>query len=236
MSDRERYLEVLEKLGGAKGDWRKGEIEIITDPDLMTQAAQKVGQEIGVVDEDPYVIHLRDAVWFPPKPGETEPVLGAYIRFVYTYELRKNLGVFVLPVHTDGRIVFNLTFRHALRGWTMEGSGTIGKEGESVMKSVERCMKDELGCEVKSLHELTDKFVPERGLLGGLVPIYLARVDFQHKEVDDPTVRGHVLLTYEEFWDVIRNGGAYEHKGVEHYCCDGYTIAAVQLAELKGFI
>lgn len=231
----DRYFEVLTQLDHPLGSWKDGEIEIITDIDLIRQAEKKIGATVGVIDEDRYVIHIRDAVFLPPKVGTTEPILGTYIRFVYTYELQKNLGVFVLPIHTDGRIVLNLTFRHALRRWVIEGCGTIAQSGESQMDTIKRCVDQELGCELIDHRKITDYFVPERGLIGGLVPIYAAKVDFQSTVVYDPTVQGHVLLTAEQYLEYVQRGEV-ELNGRKYICCDGYTIAAVTIAREKGWL
>ncbi len=234
MLNDKRYFEVLAQLGHPNGSWKDGEIEIITDLDLIDQAEKKTGTEVGVISENKYLIYLNDAVWFAPGPGKTEPSLGTYIRLVYTYELTGNLGVFVLPIHIDGRMVCNAAFRHALRAWTVEGSGTIAKSGETIKDTIKRCMDAELGCEVLNLRELTDKFVPERGLLGGRVPIYAAQIEYEHKQVEDSTVRGHVLMWPEVFWETIARGGVFVTDGREYIGVDGYTIAAVKLAEMAG--
>lgn len=225
----QRYFEVLEQLGAPKGDWKQGEIEIVTDPKLMLEAEERSGQTVGVIDEDRFVLHLRDAVLFPPKVGSTEPQLGTYIRFVYTYELQKNLGVFILPINRHRQIVLNLTFRHALRRWVVEGCGTIAKSGEQRIETITRCVQQELGCDVISYRKLTDYFIPERGLIGGLVPMYEVQVDFVPKEVDDPTVRGHTLMYPDDFFEAV-NQGTILIDGREYICCDGYTIAAVKMA------
>jgi hypothetical protein len=231
----ERYFEVLKLLDEPLGDWRQGEIQIITDPELIAQAEAKHGIEVGVIDEDRYVLHLRDAVFFPPKAGQTEPVLATYIRFVYAYQLKGNPGISILPVTKDGLLVLNRTFRHALRRWVIEAAGTIAKDGETRLDSIIRCVKDELGSRIHKWHRVTDHFVPERGLVGGTVPIYVVVVDYEPSEVADATVSGHVLLTPAELAAALR-AGKYHYQGRDYHCCDGYTIAAVRFAELHGLI
>ncbi|HMQ01845.1 MAG TPA: hypothetical protein PKD79_02115 [Candidatus Doudnabacteria bacterium] len=230
-----RYLEVLEKLGEPLGDWTKGETQITTNPKLMKKVEDKLGVPVGVIDEDQYLIHLRDAVLFPPKKGETEPRLGSYIRLVYTYQLSKNLGISILPINSDGKMVMNRAYRHAPRHWTIEAAGTIAKQGESHLATVKRCVRDELGCEVLKAVRLTTHFIPERGLLGGQVPIYAVYVDYKPNRFSDPTVAGHLLMTTQQYWKAV-SSGKVRRKGVVYLCCDGYTNTAVKLAEMKGLI
>jgi hypothetical protein len=192
--------------------------------------------KIGIVDQDKYLTHLRDAVLFPPKKGESEPIEGTYIRMVYGGQLKGNVGVFLLPMTKDKKIVLNIAFRHSIRAFTLEGAGTIAKAGESIEESAKRCMHDELGCEAVSITKLTDNFVPERGLLDGFVPIYAVEVELpDNAEVSDPTVRGHIALSKEEYLAAVKNG-TYKMNGQTYIFNDGYTNTAVLLAMAHGLI
>ena len=81
------YLYYLKELNEPKGDYQRGEIEIVLDPADIgkiermqkerliqkglshTKAAQC--SRVGIVAEDQYIVWLRDAVYFPTKIAGT---------------------------------------------------------------------------------------------------------------------------------------------------------------------
>src|SRR5689334_18659123 len=77
----EEYFSYVKQLDQSNGNFREGEIEIVTDPEEISQI-QKVQEKrllqkgfsadkaaefsrVGIVNEDHYWIWLRDAVYFP---------------------------------------------------------------------------------------------------------------------------------------------------------------------------
>ncbi|MBI3685633.1 hypothetical protein HY250_04470 [Candidatus Azambacteria bacterium] len=251
------YLEVLEQLKEPNGDVTKGEIEIITDPDEIVRTEEIVreryrkqrkdsGSEtprdewatVGVIDEDQYLVHLRDAVKFPGKPGK-EPILGTYIRLVYKNQLKGNLGISLFVVDRNRRIILNRAFRHSIRRWVMEAAGTIARDNEKTEETISRCINHELGMEPLLIRLLTTKgYVAERGLVGGLVPIYYVLVDPMEERqgsIIDPSVSGHVALTREEYESALLKG-VHDFNGIPHIFNDGYTNAGFLLATLNGLV
>ncbi len=233
------------------GDWTNGEIQIVTDVQLIEKiVAQKrkelsklgsknIDEEskIGIISDDQYLIIFRDAVIFPPKKGEKKPYYSTYLRIVYKYEFLGNLGVSILPMNvSDNKIILNLNYRHALRGFSCELPGNISRENENEEDTVRRCVHEELGGNVIELKKLTPQgFVSERGFIGGKCPIFQVYVDGIAEKVSDPTILGHLCLTKDEFKQNLIKGFV-EVDGRKYHFCDGYTSTAFLLAELNGFI
>ncbi len=230
---RERYFALLERLNEPVGDWRKGELEIVTQPMRIRQHLKAGGEPMGIMYEDRYVYFLRDLVLFPPKPGSVEPRLGTYIRVVYKNRLKGNPGIFILAYDTYGRLVLNRTYRHATRHWMLEGQGTIAKDSERREESVERCVRDEIGRPISQMSLLCEDFVSERGLVGDAIPVYLVALGGQPIDhVEDATIAGHVALVPEAYESALQKG-YYEIDGIAHRLRDGYTMSAFLLAKLR---
>jgi hypothetical protein len=105
----DRYFSYMQQIAKSNGNFREGEIEIITNPEEIARV-QKAQESrlltkgfspadaaeftrIGVVNEGQYWIWLRDAVYFP------KGIPGTYDRLLWKSELQGNhAGVAVLPV------------------------------------------------------------------------------------------------------------------------------------------
>src|SRR5882762_10182094 len=125
LGDVENHIEKM-----PKGDHRKGEIEIVTDLAEVTSIENKQIERLmkkgwseeearessrtGIVAQDIFWIWLRDAVIFPT--GAT----GTYDRLLWQKSMERLIGVAVLPILSNGRVVLNLNFRHATRSWEFE--------------------------------------------------------------------------------------------------------------------
>lgn len=247
-----RYLELLKALaaiGEPLGDCRKGEIQIVDDPQKIGEIERAVAgrlaaqghpaeyAKVGILAEDQYALYVRDAVLFPPKTPGGEPAAGTYIRYIYRNTLNGNPGISILPFTADGRVVLNRAYRHALRRRTVEAPGTIAKDGETAVDAVKRCMAFELGAAVPdaAIRLLTPHYAPDRGLIGGTVPIYAVELSMAPGQAEDPTVMGHVVVDGASALDALKEG-VIDVGGVPHHFCDGYTIAGLLFAGLRGLI
>ena len=125
-----RYLDILHDPHydlGPFGHWKKGEIEINTEVGqiqkiekqtklrLMAKGIQeKTAKEwstVGIIAEDNYLMWIPDAVIFP------SGVYGTYDRIVWKSGMDGAPGAAVLPLLSTKKIVVNLNYRHATRGW-----------------------------------------------------------------------------------------------------------------------
>lgn len=185
----ESYFSYIKQLNQSNGNYREGEIEIVTDPTEISQI-QKIQENrllkkgfseekarefsrIGVVNEDQYWIWLRDAVYFP------QGVPGTYDRLVWKNELQEKLaGVAVLPVLPSNRIVLILNYRHATRSWELELPRGRVDSKESLEAAAFRELKEETGLIASSMSFLGE-MTPDTGVLSSVIPVFLGKISGQ---------------------------------------------------------
>jgi ADP-ribose pyrophosphatase len=180
------YLYYLKELNEPKGDYQRGEIEIVLDPsdiskiqDMQkerliqkgfshTKAAQC--SRIGIIAEDQYIVWLRDAVYFPKKIG------GTYDRIIWKNHFKnKSSGVAVLPILPSGDIVLNLNYRHSTRSWELELPRGAIEGSETDEQAAIRELQEETGFEVESIVSL-GKMAPDTGILSSIIPVFIGFV------------------------------------------------------------
>lgn len=202
----DEYFSYLKQLDQSIGDYRQGEIEIVTDPAEISQI-QKVQENrllkkgfsteqalefsrIGVVREDHYWLWLRDAVYFPKK------IPGTYDRLIWKSELNRGFpGVAVLPILPSGRIVLNLNYRHATRSWELElPRGGVGSQ-ESMEAAALRELKEETGMVASSLI-LLGQIAPDSGALSSVIPVFLGKVSGQTESATEYSEAIAAALTF----------------------------------------
>lgn len=241
-----QYLTFLKASKIYLGDVAKGEIEIITDPELIVQIEEEhqhrhftfkglVGQtpswRSGIVAMDRFFVFLRDPVKFPGKSITT----GLYDRLEYVNGLLGSVGVAVLPV-CNGKALMPLVFRHATRKWCVEIPGTISVDGESFEQSVRRCVFNELGAstEIGTITKVGD-IISERGILGNEVPIFAVEVNVVSGRVQDTVTTGATEITFSRYLE-LRKDGVLVHGDRSYICKDAYTDTAMMLAHASGLI
>jgi len=188
------YFLYVQQLGASKGDYKKGEIEVVLDV-AEIQKVQKTQEErlvkkgfsaadaktfshVGLISEDQYWIWLRDAVLFP------KGVPGTYDRLIPKSALKKQgPGVAVLPLLPSGAIVLNLNYRHATRSWELELPRGGMDPKETVEEAARREVREETGY-VPSTLVFLGYMAPDTGILSSVVPVYLGKVS--SKEAADP--------------------------------------------------
>lgn len=241
-----QYLAFLKESKIYLGDVNQGEIEIVTNPDLIMQIEEEnqpkhftfkglVGQtpswRSGIVAMDRFFVFLRDPVKFPGKVIKT----GLYDRLAYVNGLLGSVGVAVLPV-CNGKALMPLVFRHATRKWCVEIPGTISVDGECVEDSVKRCVFNELGAgtEIDAITKVGD-IISERGILGNEVPIFAVEVKMVGGQVRDTVTTGTIELSFSRYLE-LRKDGCLVQGGKSYVCKDAYTDTAMMLAHSAGII
>lgn len=107
-------------MGVRKGDFKKGEIEIIKENPVFSNR---------------YLSAFNDEVIFPSE------VSGTYFRVVPSC----TVSVCVLPVADDGDFYFLKTYRHAMRGWCFEVPKGGVEQGEDIESAALRELQEESG-------------------------------------------------------------------------------------------
>jgi ADP-ribose pyrophosphatase len=182
----EDYFSYLKQLAQPNGSYRKGEVEIVTDPAEIS-SVQKIQENrllkkgfseadavefsrIGVIREDQYWIWLRDAVYFP------KGVPGTYDRLIWKSALKSNApGVAVLPILPSGHIVLNLNYRHATRSWELELPRGGIQANETIEVAALREVKEETGLVAPSVTFLGN-MAPDTGVLSSVIPVFVGKI------------------------------------------------------------
>lgn len=179
----------MQQLAQSNGNFRQGEIEIVTNPEEIAEV-QKVQMSrllkkgfssedaaefsrIGIVNEDQYWIWLRDAVYFP------KGVPGTYDRLLWKSELQgKRAGIAVLPVLPSGQVILILNFRHATRSWELELPRGGINPGETQEEAALRELKEETGF-IASSTTFLGEIAVDTGTLSSITPVFLGKIATQ---------------------------------------------------------
>jgi ADP-ribose pyrophosphatase len=226
------YLSWVLSQPGRVGDHKKGEIEIVTDPDTVaavvkgrrnlqrSDLSNGVGS-VGLVFEDEYIIVIRDPVIFPDGSA------GTYLRIIERPALDGPAGVVILPVY-DNLIYLHKVFRHATRGWELECPRGARPHGFTAADNVKQEIAEELGVGIKNMIEL-GLINPHTGFVVGPAQAYWVELDTGNitPRPKQKEAFGEVVpLTLEQLAEEIRKGEVR----------DGFTLAVLQLAQAHKLI
>ncbi len=248
-----KYLDLLKQYPvafGPSGSWKKGEIEIITEPKLVQKiehqtkqrllgkgASEKQAKEwstVGLVAEDNYWLWVRDAVIFP------SGVYGTYDRILWKSALTGVAGVGVLPVLSNKKIVLNLTYRHATRCWEIELPRGQRNATETPEQAAQRELLEETGCSIGQTVYL-GTLAPDTGVLGSLVPMYIGKASLtadQEKEFSEAIIE-NPCFTKEEIKEGFSKGYIecrIQGQPIKATCRDPFLSYALFQAEIKGLL
>lgn len=240
----ERLLEVFKLSNGKVGDLEKGEWKVVLDPLKMLKLEEELIEKnkdknkeqfkCGVLGEDRFYIYTR---FFYERPiGEskkTEVVL--HNKVFWSGQIKGGSGVAVLVVSDDNKIVLNKSWRPTVENWILETPGTIRQSGESDEEVLKRCIEDDIGLEIERKEIITKEFFPDRGIMAGFVPLYLVKLKKDAINSKDLSLNKHLFFSKEELEDVIKKGFCViDNK--KYFCCDGYLLSILYLAEKRKLI
>lgn len=181
-SSRSQYVDLIRNHPRAvqsHGDYTKGEIQIVLDPQEMAAIEEMSGRDVGVLMRDRYWIWVNDPCIF------SNGKKGVYGRILTIKSLDSPYhGVAVIPMTTDGKIFLSCNFRHATRTWEMELPRGFLDSNETLEDAAKREAFEETGLIVDEL-VLLGEMPPDTGTMNSIVPIYMARVI--NKKTSTPT-------------------------------------------------
>lgn len=246
-----KFLSQNEAVLGKKGDFKLGEIEIVTDP-LKIKEIEKLqkarclkhgmsnedallASKIGVIADDLYWVFLRDAVIFPTGAE------GSYNRVIWKSSLDKGpCGVAILPILPEKKIAAIVAFRHATRVWELEIPRGVRHVGEELGDALKRELEEETGFSAKETLFLGQMAV-DPGMASTLTPVYLAKIDKQGLANQDysEAILGVRIFTIPEIKQALMRGYIeLDIKGRKEkvFVRDSYLTYALFLADCKGII
>lgn len=235
---------------GPLGSWKRGEIEIALHPEqikkienqtklrLMSQGISENLAEtwstVGVVAEDNYWIWIRDAVTFP------SGVYGTYDRVMWKNALEGPAGVGILAVLSNKKLVVNLNYRHATRGWEIEIPRGGRQTGETPEAAAKRELREETGYLLEK-STLLGIMAPDSGVQSDLVPIFFAEVFHSgetNKEFSEAILDNPAFTKQELKEGFLRGYLEVQLRGevIKAYCRDPALAYALLQAEGKGLL
>lgn len=233
MSSSRTYLERLPKHAQRRGSSKKGEIEVVTSrreqkeieaecaADLKGSALGKGGKRIGILLEDEVRMVVRDALKFPS--GATQ----CQMRIIGKTEYDGPNGIVALCL-LDGRFLLRETFRHPTRAFELETLRGRRERGQTARQAVRMEVKQELGYSVKRIHAL-GRLCPETAIMSSTLEVFLAelRSGPRRDDPEDTEAFGRIhRLSANDLAERILRGEVR----------DGYTVGALMLAQLRGFV
>ncbi|MCB1108938.1 MAG: NUDIX hydrolase [Chlamydiia bacterium] len=214
----DRYLSFIKSYYlGAPGSHIDGEIQIVLDPQQIAEIEQLARarlsekghspeevlefSQVGIIAEDQYWIWVRDAVIFP------SGFKGTYNRILWRSHLDGPPAAVIIPIFADGRIAVIVNYRHATRSWQLQLPAGLRKPGETPEVAARRELKEETGCDAKSL-EYLGSLAPDSGVSSSLVPVYLAHIEMTQlpQSGQSEAIEKMLLLTAKELREAVSAG------------------------------
>jgi ADP-ribose pyrophosphatase len=246
-----KFLKENKEVSGIKGNYKEGEIEIITDPvkileveklqkarclkSGMSEEAAALASKIGIIVDDLYWVFLRDAVIFPTGAE------GSYNRIIWKSALDKGpAGVAILPLFSENKIGAIVAFRHATRSWELEIPRGARQTSEAIEIAVKRELEEETGLQTNETIFLGN-MAPDPGMASTITPVYLAKIEGKGVSNQDysEAILGLRVFTLSEIKKALKDGYLeLEIKGKKEkvYVRDSYLVYALFLAECRGII
>lgn len=198
------YLQLLAEnpdVLGPKGNWKEGEIEILTDSAEVAAAEKATGRTVGLIVKDRYWVWLNDAVRFPS--GKE----GVYGRILWVQSLAGPAGAAVVCLLPDGKIVLNCNYRHATRSWEIELPRGCTNPGETAADTAKREALEETGMIVDSLICLGE-VACDSGMTNSVIPVFCAKVVAQEKtaQEDSEAIEAILSLTIPQILQGVKDG------------------------------
>ncbi|MFH1970770.1 MAG: NUDIX hydrolase [Patescibacteria group bacterium] len=233
------------------GNYKKGELEVITDINLFSKAEKlgterilKAGATKDVTEAEEWAkikvtsnswgVWITEPVKFPPD-GD----LGTFSYFIHWGMLERGLcGAVVIPKISNGKFVFIKIYRVPTKTWSLEFPRGKSEPKTSVAKLIKDEIKEETGANIGE-PKLVGYIRPDDGIMSEKAANYLVEIEGQKKdhrsEEAYEAIKGLVFLEKKDIEKAIIQG-FYLVDGVKFEFLDAFTISAFSQAEKKGLI
>lgn len=206
--------------GRYKGDYTKGEIEIVTDAEEIKQNLKPHHYPLGEVYKDKFITINKDAVRF------ANGQYGSYLNIDSTVSSDAGHSGSAVLAHSEGKFLLISIFRHSLRRKSLEIPRGFS-EGETDIETALREVREETGYSSKSITTI-GVIAPDTGTNAGTVAIYFAELDTSYR-AEICTSEGteeQKFYSSQEIDEFIASGEIV----------DSFTLAAITLARARKFI
>jgi 8-oxo-dGTP pyrophosphatase MutT (NUDIX family) len=244
----QKYLEFAEKYKkflGPIGDYKKGEIEIIQVPALFPaceEGAVKIMIQAGISPEEA-VIRSKIGVKGESRWGVTlcEPFrlpdgsYSTYVRFISWGALDSGIaGVVIVPVLSDGRLVFIKNFRHTIRKWCLEFPRGAHDPGETILKTLKKELSEEIAAEITEDPTKLGEVFPDSGVLASRVELFSVKIKLtglkaEHEATE--AIKGLVFMPKSDVKNLLKSQKYVDEEGKEYEFKDGFTLSALALLD-----
>jgi len=233
------------------GDYKKGEMEVITDISLFSKAEKisterilKIGMTEDVSEAEKWAriniipngwgVWITEPVKFPPN-GD----LGTFSYFIHWGMLEQGLcGAVIIPKLSNGKFVLVKIYRVPTKTWSLEFPRGKSEPKTSVEKLIKNEIKEETGANIGE-PKLIGYIRPDDGIMSEKAANYLVEIKGENKnhrsEEAYEAIKGLAFLDKEDIEKAIIEGN-FKVGGVKFEFLDAFTISAFSQAEKKGSI
>ncbi len=236
------FIKKYPKYLGNKGDYKKGEIEVVSDISLFSDCEEgavkimvKAGTSpedakrrarIGVFDENRWGVSLHEPLRLPN--GD----YTAFNRWLSWGTLDSGYaGVVIAAKSQDGRFIFLKNYRNATKVWCLEFPRGNQDPGNSLLKQIKNELSEEMGASILEDPVKIGEVCPDSGVLASRVEIFLVKVKIVGIPEREATeaIRGLVFMPPEEVKKILKDQKYKDKDGKTYEFKDGFTLSALAL-------
>jgi ADP-ribose pyrophosphatase len=239
------YLDFIKKYPkhlGYKGNYKKGEIEMVDDillfPRCEEESVQrmvdsgvslkdaKIRAEIGIFDQNRWGLSVHMPLRLPDGGYTT------FNRWLSWGTLDSGYaGVVMVPSLTDGRLIFIKIFRNATRNWCIEFPRGAKDPGNSLLKTVKNELSEEMGASIVEDPKKLGEIFPDSGVLASKVEVFSVKIKITGAAEHEFTeaIKGLIFVSKKDLKSLIREQKYTDEDGKTYEFKDGFTLAALSL-------
>lgn len=182
-----------------------GSLHIVTDKSIIREYIRNTGKRIGVMFESPYRMMVVDLVYNQP---------GQYFTYERLFSFSTGVGVVCVPMY-KGKYLLMKQYRHAMRDYQYGFPRGYGENGLAGADNAAKELEEEMGAHLSS-QTLMGRVIPDSGLCGEKIEIYLCEIDSYEKKIGCEEIADVMELSLEELTKMI----------VTNQITDGFTLSA----------
>lgn len=239
------FIKKYPKYLGNIGNYKKGEIEVISDPSLFPkceEGAAKIMMAagipevdakrrglIGVCDENRWGVSLHEPLRLPDGRYTT------FNRWISWGTLESGFaGVVIVPLTSDGRYIFLKNYRNATKIWCIEFPRGNKDPGNSLLKTLKNELSEEMGAQIIEDPKKVGEVFPDSGVLASRVEIFTVKVKItgiaEHEATE--AIRGLVFMPKDQVKDMLKTQSYTDEDGRVYEFKDGFTLSALALLDI----